>query len=802
MSDRENWPALPGGMLPGVKAVVDWTIVPDRGKKVAKMPQKMNEQKPKDYRTGPKPRQFAPVVAQMDEVPAVERAVILPKTEVQPTERRVFNKFECLAESGSESDGESAYNGEVEELKAKAQECAARCDFKAAIGFLTTAAETCRRQGRNGEHAICLVEKSKCWFERGMIESDLGKRTNYRNNANNDADLAFKLDGDNVDALALLVRVAKLWKRRAIYAAVLHMLLDASRRLPAVKYLKLLISEVEGDIAKEFPSPSKTVPIEDFFRGCQSVKLLHDSGTFKAGSSAFVNGLVNKKTCNLFRLESGEINYEKVDLCFLERHFVSGDFVQVQSEKGTAYGRICGYNCEDGTYSVQLRGVIANYHTDDILLSPGRLSNEFFKHRVPGKPIVGDDVILYNSGDSFKIAYISNYEFYAFRGPTGLSIADSKQFWVPSLHEDELQASVEDPRGAAERPPRKRSKNTSHICEVEKKTAPGPLSDGACKKSLEVEIAAEEGRLRDIVGSFVDAEPAVVNSWVDSKTRFFLVGMLVTSSLCSVKAKLELIEDVVGKGADVNLQQCVSKDTSLHLAAASNSIELVRLLLSKGAIPSALNGKGQLPENCAVDGTVVDVLKKAREERKAMKAREKKSKKSKEKKLESALEPLLVEPLASPVESLPLEKALCSALIETKYISRVSLPELVAAAIASLASGASGLVRGPPHAASVALEASIGAEPEANSSDVTNAAVENIKVIDGVKTAELSLEGQVDQPAVQPLKAVKSNGVSFDRLSDEIDWNEDTLWEIEITKEARQQVELVIKYFYISLFIS
>lgn len=49
------------------------------------------------------------------------------------------------------------------------------------------------------------------------------------------------------------------------------------------------------------------------------------------------------------------------------------------------------------------------------------------------------------------------------------------------------------------------------------------------------------------------------------------------------KGQLEVVKVLLDKGADINYQHPISKNTALHLAALSNYPEVVKYLISKGA---------------------------------------------------------------------------------------------------------------------------------------------------------------------------------------------------------------------------
>jgi len=49
------------------------------------------------------------------------------------------------------------------------------------------------------------------------------------------------------------------------------------------------------------------------------------------------------------------------------------------------------------------------------------------------------------------------------------------------------------------------------------------------------------------------------------------------------KGQLEVVKVLIDKGADINYQHPISRNTALHLAALSNHPEVVKYLISKGA---------------------------------------------------------------------------------------------------------------------------------------------------------------------------------------------------------------------------
>ncbi len=73
----------------------------------------------------------------------------------------------------------------------------------------------------------------------------------------------------------------------------------------------------------------------------------------------------------------------------------------------------------------------------------------------------------------------------------------------------------------------------------------------------------------------------------------------------SVRFRLENTEHLIASGADVNARDDQGY-TPLHLAAAADSAEVVRLLLDSGAEIDAVNNKGETPLNHAVGGPWID----------------------------------------------------------------------------------------------------------------------------------------------------------------------------------------------------
>ena len=75
------------------------------------------------------------------------------------------------------------------------------------------------------------------------------------------------------------------------------------------------------------------------------------------------------------------------------------------------------------------------------------------------------------------------------------------------------------------------------------------------------------------------------------------------------KVELSCIEQLLQKGADVNYKSKSNGFTSLHYATSSGSVDVVKLLLDKGADINALDNKGTTPLMLAVKNNSLPIAK-------------------------------------------------------------------------------------------------------------------------------------------------------------------------------------------------
>ena len=70
----------------------------------------------------------------------------------------------------------------------------------------------------------------------------------------------------------------------------------------------------------------------------------------------------------------------------------------------------------------------------------------------------------------------------------------------------------------------------------------------------------------------------------------------------------ERVRTLLNAGADVNSRLSMTGDTALHWAAYYGSIDIIKLLLEKGADVNAINGSRETPLNRAARGNHVDII--------------------------------------------------------------------------------------------------------------------------------------------------------------------------------------------------
>merc|ERR1712000_30988 len=82
------------------------------------------------------------------------------------------------------------------------------------------------------------------------------------------------------------------------------------------------------------------------------------------------------------------------------------------------------------------------------------------------------------------------------------------------------------------------------------------------------------------------------------------MGIMASSTDMRGKAAtndLAGVEELLAKGADVNSTNEFDNWTALHHAAQEGFVDMIKLLLSKGADPSIKDAKGRLPLDLAKD---------------------------------------------------------------------------------------------------------------------------------------------------------------------------------------------------------
>jgi len=132
---------------------------------------------------------------------------------------------------------------------------------------------------------------------------------------------------------------------------------------------------------------------------------------------------------------------------------------------------------------------------------------------------------------------------------------------------------------------------------------------------------------------------AVRNCYIDGAKFLITNGMDVNVSnqcmdafsdggqpihVASQQGSIEIVEFLVNVGASINSQANYNKDTPLHLAVEFGHSDLCKVLLAKGADPTALNSRGVPPLETLPDPKIDDECRKLFRE-----AIEKKTKESK-----------------------------------------------------------------------------------------------------------------------------------------------------------------------------
>ncbi len=84
--------------------------------------------------------------------------------------------------------------------------------------------------------------------------------------------------------------------------------------------------------------------------------------------------------------------------------------------------------------------------------------------------------------------------------------------------------------------------------------------------------AVQEGNIK-LVKKFLDTDAGV-------NDLYFGWSAL---QIAANKGQLEVVKLLIDRGADINYQHPISKNTALHMAALSNYPEVVKYLISKGA---------------------------------------------------------------------------------------------------------------------------------------------------------------------------------------------------------------------------
>ncbi|MCX6377684.1 MAG: ankyrin repeat domain-containing protein [Armatimonadetes bacterium] len=116
----------------------------------------------------------------------------------------------------------------------------------------------------------------------------------------------------------------------------------------------------------------------------------------------------------------------------------------------------------------------------------------------------------------------------------------------------------------------------------------------------EIHDAAEAGDLAK-VQSILDSDPSQVNA----KTEYSKETPLI---LAAEKCHMEVVQLLIEKGADVNATEDILGDTPLHSAAKCGSKDIAELLLSKGTDVNAKNSSGSTALSMAKFWNVDDLV--------------------------------------------------------------------------------------------------------------------------------------------------------------------------------------------------
>jgi ankyrin repeat protein len=288
-----------------------------------------------------------------------------------------------------------------------------------------------------------------------------------------------------------------------------------------------------------------------------------------------------------------------------------------------------------------------------------------------------------------------------------------------------------------------------------------------------------------------------IDAIVNKKTGFSCIDELVASGL-PFDDICELAEKFLTIGVDINHQRGQKEETCLHIAAKQNDFRLVQFLLEKGALPTL--GK-TLPEKVATDVEVIALLKKNREDKKAKKDKEKRRKKKNSQMSNSQVEteteiteindentliPIAIDKDKKDIKLSPKKS-------EINTINTVNISDLVQEAVNSLK-----------------VQIFEIPKPLYNTNTIEDKLLNHIKesttkseaISSNLKSEVELLDETGNNLNLTDIKPIsKSTTVNFDaniqelKPSDSINWEEETLWEIETSKEARQQV-IFFNFFF------
>ena len=537
--------------------------------------------------------------------------------------------------------GDNFYNQKISLIRNLAKKFFAASRFSEAISLYSKGITICPN---GSELAILYSNRSVCYFQC-FKKSSGSDRKKHLKAAIEDAMSVVRHDTHNVKGYQQIVKIATEDVKGEVISCqdVYNAVVSGCRAMPADSTMKTLIVMAEKLRARSLLCHDISISDKDLGDSVrkllcygQPVVVLQEALTetglvIRAGSTAFVYSVDdNINFCHIMlKFETNHVTQYAAILCSnLRRLFYPGDLVSVLVTKGHfELGEIVDVLGHD-RYSVMIKKKKKSEKPTVVAVPNFQLIQVFWS--VPGArindqpktfPRQNSHVVLNKCSQSGVVVAVASNKDVCPRDIYLIALSNQKceiffrdEFFNPQKKQKTPKAMKVEKAEISEK-----TEKTEAFEEPMINTSSVPE-----KQETPVTTLAKPALLDD---SILEWHRALPSGSLDADTTS--IQKVVTSG-CSFAVAQTLVRDLVDRGADLNTGTGKLLDTPLHEAARRNDFDLAMFLLELGALPSRLNAKSHLPEALATLEALQLALKKSREELKAQKLKERKSKKKKE----------------------------------------------------------------------------------------------------------------------------------------------------------------------------